>query len=297
MTNPFQKAVRKNAKLRLGLTGPSGSGKTYSAIRIAKGIVSRTNCRVAYIDTENGSASLYADLLDFDVVNLTPPYTPERFIEMMDVAEKSGYGLIIQDSVTHEWGGPGGCLELVDSLKDSKFRGNQWSAWSEVKPRHRRFLDRIVASPCHIICCMRSKMETAQTESGGRKKVVKLGMKAEQDDGFEYELTTVLDITHETHTAMASKDRTGLFVDKDPEVLTEAHGEALLDWLNGGAPEPTIYEKMKAAIFEAGQADDNERLVKLVAAMQQRCDQGKITQEELKELTLCAETYTNPVEI
>ena len=63
----------------------------------------------------------------------------------------------------------------------------------------------------HIIATMRSKTETAQVEENGRKKVAKLGMKSEQRDGVEYEFTTVLDIGHETHHAVASKDRTKLF--------------------------------------------------------------------------------------
>ena len=53
----FQKATRKQAKLKLAVTGPSGSGKTYSALMLAKGI----GGKIALIDTENKSASLYAE--------------------------------------------------------------------------------------------------------------------------------------------------------------------------------------------------------------------------------------------
>lgn len=230
----FEKAMRKKAKLRLALTGPSGSGKTYSALLVAKGI----GGRIAVIDTEKGSASLYSDVAEFDVLELDPPFTPERFIEAISAAEQAGYDSLIIDSITHEWGGVGGCLELVDTIAKTKFRGNSWSAWSEINPRHRSFLDAILRSSMHIIATMRSKTETAQVEENGRKKVAKLGMKSEQRDGVEYEFTTVLDIGHETHHAIASKDRTKLFSNADPVVLSEQTGKQLLNWLESGAVNP-----------------------------------------------------------
>jgi len=226
----FEKAMRKKARLRLALTGPSGSGKTYSALLIAKGI----GGKIAVVDTEKGSASLYSDIADFDVLELEPPFSPERFIEAINAAEQAGYDTIIIDSITHEWGGVGGCLELVDTIAKTKFRGNSWSAWSEINPRHRLFLDAILRTSMHVIATMRSKTETAQVEENGRKKVAKLGMKSEQRDGVEYEFTTVLDIVHESHHANATKDRTKLFSNADPVVLSEATGKLLLNWLDSG---------------------------------------------------------------
>lgn len=243
----FQKAERKKARLRLGLTGPSGSGKTYGALLVANGI----GGNIAVIDTEHDSASLYAGMADmpaFDTLNLAPPYTPERFVEAIKAAEDGGYAVLIIDSVTHEWSGAGGCLEINDNLAKSKFKGNTWSAWNETTPRHRKFVDAILRSPLHIIATMRSKTETAQTEENGRKKVVKLGMKAEQRDGSEYEYTTVLDIVHEGHYALASKDRTGLFLG-DPQPLSVDTGRMILAWLENGTEDTT--DAMRAAAIES----------------------------------------------
>lgn len=239
----FKKAVRKQAKLRLALSGPSGSGKTYGALLLAKGI----GGKVALIDTERGSASLYTHVHEFDALDLDPPYTPERFVEAIRAAERAGYDVLIIDSLTHEWSGVGGCLELVDDIARSKYKGNSWSAWNDVTPRHRAVLDAILRSPLHIIATMRSKTETAQTEENGRKKVVKLGMKAEQRDGSEYEFTTVLDIVHDGHFAAASKDRTGLF-GGDPKPISEATGRMLLDWLNSGATPPAEQSEIEKAV-------------------------------------------------
>jgi len=226
----FTKAVRKKSKLRLALTGPSGSGKTYSALLIAKGL----GGKVAVIDTEHGSASLYSDLLDFDSLELTPPYSPERYVAAIQAAEKAGYDILIIDSTTHEWSGSGGCLEINEQTAQAKYRGNTWSAWNETTPRHRRFIDSMLQCNMHIIATGRSKTETSQEDSGnGKKKVVKLGMKTEQRDGFEYEFTCVLDIVHDNHYAVASKDRTGLF-NGEALVINEHTGKSLLNWLDSG---------------------------------------------------------------
>lgn len=262
----FAKAVRRKAKLRLALTGPSGSGKTLGALMIAKGL----GGRIAVLDTEHGSASLYAEPIrladgsvfeppEFDTLELEPPYSPERYIEAIKAAERAGYAVLIIDSTTHEWSGSGGCLEINDDLAKAKFKGNTWSAWNETTPRHRAFIDAMLQSKLHIIATGRSKTETAQTEDGGRKKVVKLGMKTEQRDGFEYEFTVVLDLVHEGHYANASKDRTGLFVG-DPRPITEETGLSLREWLESGAdaaPEQTWFGPHLQAIEES---DSREKL-------------------------------------
>lgn len=233
----FQKAERTQSKLRLAITGASGSGKTTAALNIASGI----GGRIAVLDTENGSASLYADKFDFDVVNLAAPYTPERFIEVILAAEKAGYDTLIIDSMTHEWSGKGGCLELVDQLTKSSFKGNSWSAWSEVTPRHRKFIDAILRSNMHVITTMRSKTETAQEDAGnGKKRVVKLGMKSEQRDGIEYEFTAVLDLVHGSHYAIASKDRTDVFMGNDPQLISKETGARLMQWFKSGKADKTI---------------------------------------------------------
>ncbi|MDE9590384.1 AAA family ATPase, partial [Xenorhabdus bovienii] len=114
-------------------------------------------------------------------------------------------------------------------------------AGSIITPRHNKFLDAILRSDVNIIATMRSKTETAQVDKGnGKKRVDKLGMKSEQRDGVEYEFTTVLDLNHETHTATASKDRTGLFSNADFTVIDEGTGKRLMDWLNDGRSKAEI---------------------------------------------------------
>jgi hypothetical protein len=216
--------------------------------------------KVAVIDTEHGSASLYCDLLDFDVMELTAPYSPERYIAAIEDAEKAGYDVLIIDSITHEWNGTGGMLQINEQLAQSKFRGNTWSAWSVSDPRHRSFVDAVLQTKMHVIVTMRSKTETAQEKDGnGKTKITQLGMKAEQRDGIIYEFTTVLDLVHGGHYATATKDRTGVF-SGDPMVITPDTGKTLLAWLATGvevAAAPTFSESAIADHLAAIEGADS----------------------------------------
>lgn len=268
----FQKAERKKSKLRLALTGPSGSGKTYGALLLASGLSNK----IAVIDTEQGSASLYSHLAEFDSLELEPPYTPERYRQAIKLAVDSGYEVVIIDSITHEWSGSGGCLDLLENVAKARYKGNTWAAWNEITPRHRDLIDDILHSPVHIIVTVRSKTETAQVDVNGRKQVQKLGMKSEQRDGIEYEFTTVLDIIHDGHFATPSKDRTGLFNSATPTPLSKEVGLRLKQWLESGVeiaespkqelPNASTHSQMQST--NSGQIDPTTELANFRNAAQ-----------------------------
>lgn len=225
----LKKATRKQVKLRLNISAPSGAGKTYSALRMAKGICGDWS-KVAVIDTENGSASLYSNLGEFNVIDLQPPFQPEKYIEAINACVSAGMEVIIIDSSTHEWA----CLlEENELLAQSYFKGNTWSAWSKTTPRHDKFINAVLHCPLHVITCTRSKTETVQ-ENG---KVKKIGMKDVQREGWEYELTISLNIDRDTHLAHPSKDRTNLFEGKNPFLITEETGKLIAEWCNSGESE------------------------------------------------------------
>ncbi|MFJ1492163.1 AAA family ATPase [Capnocytophaga canis] len=233
MNLQLKKATRKQVKLKLNLSAPSGAGKTYSALLMAKGLVGAWE-KVAVIDTENGSASLYSHLGDFNTIELTPPFQPEKYEQAIDICVNAGMECIIIDSTTHEWTT---LLEENQNLADVRFKGNTWSAWSKTTPRHDRFVNKVLQAPVHVITCTRSKTETAMTED---KKVKKVGMKDQQRDGWEYELTVSLEIDRDTHLASPSKDRTNLFEGKPPFLITEETGKAIAEWCNSGVSEKQI---------------------------------------------------------
>jgi hypothetical protein len=222
----LRKATRKKAKIRLGLSAVSGGGKTYSAILIAKGLCGDLS-KVAVIDTENGSADLYAHLGDFNVLPLTAPFTPERYIEAIRSCEKAAMEVIIIDSISHEWDGKGGCLEIVESL------GGKYQDWAKVTPRHQAFLEAIIHSPSHIITTVRRKQDYEMIKDGNKIRIEKGGLKEITREGFEYELTINLELDTK-HNANASKDRTGLFMGKPVFIPSEKTGELIATWCEQG---------------------------------------------------------------
>lgn len=210
--------------------------------------------KVAVVDSENGSASLYDHLGPYNVVDIEPPFTPERYIEAIDACLKAGMECIILDSSSHEWSGPGGCVEINEKLAQARYKGNTWAAWMETTPRHDRFLQKVLQSKCHFITCTRSKMETVM---GDDKKVKKVGMKDIQRDGWEYELTVSLSLDRDTHTATPSKDRTEIFEGKDPFVITSETGRLIRQWCDKGV-DPM--EEINAAIIKLANCNTIDEL-------------------------------------
>ena len=72
MTLQIRKSSREQVKMKMALCGPSGSGKTYSSLLLAHGLCNDWS-KICLIDTENGSADLYAHLGDFNVVSMSAP--------------------------------------------------------------------------------------------------------------------------------------------------------------------------------------------------------------------------------
>jgi hypothetical protein len=237
----LKQSEKKQVKLRLGLSGASGFGKTTSALLIAYGMTGDWS-KIAVIDTENSSASLYSDLGDFNVLDLSAPYSPERYIQAIELCEKSNISVIIIDSASHEWNGSGGCLDIHEKL------GGRFQDWANVTPRHQAFIDKILQSQCHIITTTRRKMDySLDVGSNGKTQVVKHGTKEITRDGFEYELTVNFELINENHLAKVSKDRTSLFANKPEFVITVETGKKILEWCNSGTNLQNAREKIKAA--------------------------------------------------
>lgn len=230
----FKRATKAAAKLRLGLVGPAGSGKTMTALRIAAGI----GGRVAVIDTERGSASLYSGErgLEFDVMELES-YEAERFLEAINAAVAGGYSVLVIDSLSHAWAGKGGILEFVDKAGKRNQGGGNFGAWRDATPRHNQLVDAILGAPLHVICTLRSKVEYVVENVGGRNQVRKVGLQPVQRDGLEYEFTVVGDVSQD-HDLVITKTRAAFLKDAVIREAGEDLGRQLAAWLAGGASAP-----------------------------------------------------------
>lgn len=252
----FKKAERFLTNPTIAITGPTGSGKTFSALRLASGIAKAMNKRFAVIDTENGSASLYSDHFDFDTLNITPPFTTEKYIQAINDAEKAGFCALVCDSITHAWAGEGGLLEQKDLL-DSRPNSNRWTNWGPIKAKDLKFKNAYLHSSIpFFIATMRSKMEYAQSQAAGEKaKVQKVGMAPVQAEGIEYEFSLVLDVAM-NHECEVSKDRTHLFDQNKIFQITEETGKMLVAWREGGKARPAAPSFSKPAAAQEFPPDE-----------------------------------------
>ena len=222
------------------IEGPSGSGKSYSSLLLAHGLTNDWS-KIAIVDTENGSADLYAHLGNYNVLQLSKPFTPERYIQAIETCEKEGMEVVIIDSISHEWEGSGGILETHGNMT-----GNSFTNWNKLTPRHNAFVQKILQSSCHIIATVRSKQDYVLNEKNGKYVPEKVGLKGVTREGMDYEFTIMFDIDIKHHSA-ASKDRTGLFMDKPPVTISKETGEIILRWCNSGLDLEDIKKEIKAA--------------------------------------------------
>jgi len=258
-TFEIHRATKRRAKLRLGMSGPAGSGKTYSALLLAGGL----GQRIGLIDTEHGSGDLYADLLPqgYDVLPLTPPFSPARYIEAIHALEQAGCDVIIVDSLSHAWSGEGGSLDRQGKIADKS--GNSWQAWRQVTPEHNALVEALLQSPSHIIATMRAKTEYVQErdERTGKSVVRKIGLAPVMRDGIEYEFTVFLELDQQ-HTAYVGKDRTRLLDGTifKPSVET---GRELLSWLDAGVERVETFTPKMAEDKQAELIDGISRAASL----------------------------------
>jgi hypothetical protein len=225
----FKKATKNEAKLRLAIAGPSGSGKTYTALSIASGL----GGPIAFVDTEHGSASKYADIFSFDVLELHAPYHPDKYIEAIAGAAQAGYKVVILDSISHAWNGTGGLLELVEQAAKRMKTPNSYTAWGDVTPIQNRFIESIVSASIHVIATMRSKQAYVQNkDNNGRTVISKQGMEPIQRDSMEYEFDIFLEMNMD-NDGLVGKTRCPEMTGKVYAKPGKQVAAILSEWLSG----------------------------------------------------------------
>ena len=221
----FRKAEKKSAVLKLALMGVAGSGKTYSALKIATSLVNPDE--VAVIDTER-SVDKYADIFPVNVCewNLASNQNQiDLLIEAIKEAEKQ-FKVVVIDSLSFFWSW---LVEYVDALTKTRFNGNSFMGWGVGTPLQKKLIQTILLSPSHIIVTFRAKTEWVMSQDGGKMKVVRAGLGAEQGKQIEYEFD-LLGILNEEHLCDFKKDRFGKFQDRIVKI-DDFFCKELRDWL------------------------------------------------------------------
>lgn len=253
MSFQFKPAIREQVGLLIGLAGASGSGKTFSAMRLASGIAG--DKRFAVIDTEAGRAKHYADQFKFDHGDLKPPFTPQAYAEAILAADAAGYPCIVVDSMSHEWAGAGGVLEMQEAELD-RMAGDDWkkreacrmAAWIKPKMEHKRMVQRLLQVRAHLILCFRAeeRVEMIKGDDGKMKIVPKAsvtgldGWMPVCEKSLPYELTTsfLLLATQPgvPHAIKLQEQHKVMFAAGVP--ISEDSGHKVAAWAAGGAPPP-----------------------------------------------------------
>jgi len=232
----FKEASLQDVKIKFALAGLSGAGKTLSGLRLFKGLLTDISS-LGVIQTEAGRAQLYLDKIGkFKILEMAPPFTPESYIKAIEAAEKAGLKAILIDSLSDEWAGLGGALDMHSEAAQTT--RNTFTAWKNVTPEHEAVFNKILSSQLHIGCTMKKKSQYVleEVEKNGRKiqQPRKVGLADIQREGTEYRWMLQFDIDNEKHLAKASKDNTSLFDEKEPFMITEETGKLIRDWIIGG---------------------------------------------------------------
>jgi len=165
--------AREDVDLLIGLAGGTGSGKTYTAMRLATGMARALGQDwFAIVDTENRRARHYADFFRFKSIPLEPPFTPERYTEAITAATSKSR-VVVVDSMSHEWAGEGGVLEM----QEAEFAAMQYAdakkmlSWVRPKMAHKRMVNRLLQQRAHLILCHRAEPKLDMVRENNRTVV------------------------------------------------------------------------------------------------------------------------------
>ena len=243
--NPFTRAQREQTNVLVSIVGPSGSGKTYSGLLMARGLAGPDG-RIAVIDTEKKRAKHFADKIEFDHFDLSAPFAPSRYVELIEAADANRYDVLVIDSDSHEWEGLGGVIEMAAAIEERTGKAGL-HCWAKPKREHKRFVMAILQTNMHVICCSRAKEKFVQGRGkDGKTEIVSAGLVAIQEKDFIYEMTigVMLDREHKAHMIKPCAGIEGRWKDDTP--LTVEHGRLLREWANEGNEVDEEFERLLA---------------------------------------------------
>ena len=239
----IREAKRAGSRVIVGVAGISGSGKTYTALKLAEGMVDDTR-KIGFLDTENRRGSLYADILSgpFMIGDLYPPFSPKRYSDAIREFQDAGVEVLVVDSVTHEWESEGGCEDIANA---PLLAGKRMADWKRAKAEHKKFMNTLLQSDMHIICCIRAR---EKTDFRDPKKPASMGVQPIAEKNFMFEMTASMMMWDEGQTQQFLKMPEALrhiFGNGQGYIGPEA-GRALINWVNSGDKTDIDLEQYKS---------------------------------------------------
>lgn len=235
----------------IAIAGPSGSGKTESAMRLARGYCG-PGVPFVVVDTEEKRALYKKERYQpWDWVDFQPPFSPERYVEVMEAVKQ--YPAVIIDSGSHEYAGDGGLQDIQEEALERMAKGDPrrmealgGPAWKDAKMRHKRVLmSYLIRYPTLLIVCLRAEPKVKFTKVDGRTQIVDAGYQPICEKMFMYEMLVGCQMLPgeagiPDHIKKLEKDLQPVFL--EGKQIDESTGERLAAWAKSrkaSAPQPT----------------------------------------------------------
>lgn len=250
---------KRGARTITALFGPPESGKSVSALLLAAGIEPNPRKR-CMLDTEAGRGRLLLEEVrqltgcteaPYDYAELTPPFTPERYVDALREIEGAGYTVCVVDSTSHSWAAEGGFLDSADQAEASGKRGDQ--KWLQPKLRYQRFKNRLLGSRMQLILCSRAKQPLIDGPPGANGKPTRVPgpWVPIEDKMLRYEYTVRIEMTTRgafiVHKCPGPLD--GVF--RVGGTVGVAMGKRLMDWLGSDAARPIEEDALRQRANDA----------------------------------------------
>lgn len=256
----IRKAEREGARLVIGLAGISGSGKTLSALMLAYGLANGDGTKVGFLDTENRRGSLYASDDTYDKIqeslgleqrpdafwigDLEPPFSPQRYIDAIREFEQAGVEVLVIDSISHEWEGTGGCEEIATLANPMKPK------WNRAKAEHKRFMNALLQSNMHVICCIRAREKVKLVKVNGKTEYEPQGIMPVTEKNVMFEMTASLMMwdSGSAQQVMKCPEELRGILGRETGYISAQDGLELRQWVQGGNKLDPKVEKWRNSL-------------------------------------------------
>lgn len=240
MSFEIRPATRQGIVPWIDLFGESGTGKSMSSLLLARGLAGPTG-KIVLCDSEERRGSLYADVIPggYDVIDFGPPFSPARYLEVCEAAFASKPAVVVIDSMSHEWAGEGGILDMATQNEEKSGKTGLHN-WRIPKIEHQRLVNRLLRSPVPLICAIRAKYKTRQAKENGKTVIITDDETSPiQSEEFIFEATAHMEVRQDHSIRLTKCSHPSLrecFPTAGP--ITVEHGQAVARWCAAGG-QPT----------------------------------------------------------
>jgi hypothetical protein len=185
---------------------------------VAEGLARHTGKRIAYCDTEYGTAFygqrvpervVHPEAFDFEVLytkSITEVLSAVRGLDL------GTYGVLVIDSISHIWD----AAIAAYTGKKTKAGTVPLHAWTSIKRPYKDLVHELLTTPAHVLICGRQGNDFAEDDESGELKNLGYKMRAEGETAYEPDVLIRLE-SHKPSkkaqavpTAHVEKDRTGV---------------------------------------------------------------------------------------